>query len=115
VQTFLTLAAWFGEHPAVGAVVYGWLFGICTTQALKRYYPLSWSVARVKRTSQACAAICAGVFAWRVWPSARPNGIEFAVLAGMSCPMIYTCLKAALPNILRSWGWKQIAWRRVFM
>jgi hypothetical protein len=104
---------WIEAHPAVGAVVYGWVFGICVTQAAKRYFPLDWSPTRVKRTAQAIAVVSAGVFAWRVWPATNLLAFDFALLAGLSCPVIYTCLKVALPNVLRGWGWKEITWNRI--
>lgn len=112
IDLVLRALDWLEAHPAVGAVAFGWVFGISVTQAAKRYYPLTWSVARVKRTSQALASIAAGVFAWRVWPATNPMALDFALLAGMACPVVYTLLKALLPQMLKSWGWTQIAANR---
>lgn len=109
---FERAAAWFGTHPAVGAVVLAWLFGICVTQGCKRFYPLDWSVTRVKRVSQTVAIVSAGVFAYRLWPADTSRAFEFALLAGMACPQVYTALKLVLPNVMRRWGWSCIQERK---
>lgn len=105
---------WFAAHPAAGAIIYGWLFGVVVTQGAKRFYPLAWieSPDSVKRASQLIATASAGLFAFSVWPVESPLRWQFALLCGMACPQVYTALKWLLPNIAARWGWAQMAWSR---
>jgi hypothetical protein len=118
IDAIISLMGFVGEffstHPAVGSVVFGWVVGISATQIAKRNFPTDWKPSTVKRVSQLVATLSAGIFAWRIWPTAQPLGIEFAVLAGMSCPMVYTFIKVALPQMTRGWGWDAVCWDRMF-
>mgnify|MGYP007011026921 CR=1 FL=1 len=109
---FERASTWFGDHPSVSAVVLAWLFGICVTQGFKRFYPVEWSVTRVKRVSQTIAIVSASTFAFRLWPAGAPRAFEFSLLAGMACPQLYTALKLLLPNVMRRWGWSCIQERK---
>lgn len=114
LQGVHNVLAWFSDHPAVGAMVYGWACGILLTQWVKRFLPLAWVATpdKVKRSAVASAVISAGVFAYWAWPGAEPLREPAAVLCGLSCPAIYTWLKWLLPNMLRRWSWNQMAWKR---
>jgi hypothetical protein len=103
---------WFSAHPTVGAVVYAWTFGVCATQAAKRYYPVTWDGGRVKRVSQSTATLTAGVFAWWTWPATAMHAIPYAALVGMACPQVYTVAKWLLPNLMARWGWGSIVERK---
>lgn len=113
IEIAFRIVEWFEARPAVGAVVYGWAFGVVVTQGCKRFYPLTWLADQdlVKRVSQAVATLSAGAFCWTVWPADTALRWPFAVLCGMACPQVYTALKFALPNVLKRWGWKAM-WRQ---
>jgi hypothetical protein len=106
---------WFETHPAVFAFAYGWVFGVVMTQSCKRWYPLLWLIEpdKVKRTSQLIATISAGAFCWSVWPAGVALRFETALLCGMSCPQVYTILKAMLPKLLKRWGFEAVVEKRV--
>ena len=101
-----SVVAWFEARPALLAWLVGWLAAISAGQIAKTQAPSDLSADAIKRLAQAVSVLMGAVVAFAVWPKLYANRFVFALVVGMSAPMAYSWLLAAV-----RWKWPGLAER----
>lgn len=100
------VVAWIEAHPAIQAWLVGWLSGISAAQLAKHLAPTSLSIRGVERLTQSVAVAAGAATALAIWPRASGNRLAFALVVGMSAPLAYSWILAAI-----RWKWPAVAER----
>lgn len=106
MEWIANVVAWFEARPALVAWLVGWLAAISAGQIAKTQAPSDLSVDAVKRLTQAVSVAMGAVVAFAVWPKLYANRLAFALVVGMSAPLAYSWLLAAI-----KWKWPGLAER----
>ena len=106
MEWIANVVAWFEARPALVAWLVGWLAAISAGQIAKTQAPSDLSVDAVKRLTQAVSVAMGAVVAFAVWPKLYANRLAFALVVGMSAPLAYSWLLAAI-----KWKWPGLAVR----